>query len=468
MQKFLSGYQLSDPTWLYLSFVLILAVYFKFSRIWSLRNIDLLLLLAISPGVLMLRSGEPVLESRGTYWLFAASGLGLLRVLLDGLFVRRPRLEQNMNVAGMSFLCAATVVFLTTKLLTDPLQDETVRALTRAGDQRPAMVAVEETSESDSADGADSTRELPAAEKLDAPPASGPTTALVKKAVDEISKAVVSGGPQSDHRLGEVETYTVRGIAILSHLAVIVGLTLVGRQIFGDPDLGFAMSSLYILMPCTAYDLGSVIQVLPAALVVWAIFFYRSPFASGSLLGLASGMVFFPVFLLPLWGWFYGRRGGGRFACAVLLTTGLVVGVLAILTHSSRDLVENTLGYVRWTSLQIWEEPLGTSFWADLGPAYRLPVLVSYIIMLFVLTFWPRQKSLAQLIPQTTAIVLGAQFWYPQRGGVYVLWYLPLLLMVVFRPMMTNHFAPEIKPLAFFGRGRRIESAADPAETSRV
>lgn len=469
MQKFLTGYQLSDPTWLYLSFVLILAVYFKFSRVWSLRNLDLLLLLAISPGVLMLRSDDGSLSDRGTYWLMGALALGLLRVLLDGLFVRRPRLEQNMNVAGMSFLLAATVVFLTTKLLTDPLQDQSVRELMGGGEQRPAVVGSEPAAPVEDSPG--DPRETAESEKPETPP--GPTTALVKKAVDGISKVVVAGRPGSDHQLSdhqldEVETFTVRGIAILSHLAVIVGLTLVGRQIFGDPDLGFAMSSLYILMPCTAYELASVTQVLPAALMVWGIYFYRSPFVSGSLLGLASGMVFFPVFLLPLWGWFYGRRGGGRFVFAVLLTTGLVVGALALLTRSSGDLIENTLGYVRWTTLDVWEQPAENSFWGVFGVAYRLPLLVSYILLVVLLTLWPREKSLAQLIPQTAAIVLGAQMWYPHKGGVYVLSYLPLLLLVVFRPMMTNHFAPEIKPLALFGRSQRIPAVADPAEASRV
>jgi hypothetical protein len=33
-----------------------------------------------------------------------------------------------------------------------------------------------------------------------------------------------------------------------------------------------------------------------------------------------------------------------------------------------------------------------------------------------------------------------------------VLWYLPLLLLVVFRPLMTNHFAPELKPLLHLRR----------------
>jgi len=36
-------------------------------------------------------------------------------------------------------------------------------------------------------------------------------------------------------------------------------------------------------------------------------------------------------------------------------------------------------------------------------------------------------------------------------GGVYVLWYLPLLLLVVFRPLMTNHFAPSSSPCGYSG-----------------
>lgn len=469
MQNFLAGYQLSDPTWLYLSFLLILAVYFKFSRVWLLRNLDLLLLLAISPGLLIVRSEDDVVAGIGYVWLFVVSGALLVRILLDGLFVRRPRLEQNMNSAGMSFLCAATVVFLTTKLLTDPVQDAKVRNLARGGD-RPAVVVAEELSvapELKSEEGANEGTATVAPEVAQPP---GPATELVAHAVDGISKVVTAGQREDTKKPEQIAIFTVRIIAILSHLTVIVGLTLVGRQIFGDPELGFAMSALYMILPCTAYELGAVNQVLPAALVVWAIYFYRHPFVSGSLLGLASGMVFFPVFLLPLWGAFYGRRGGGRFLFAVLLTTGVILGALALLTQSVRDAVQGALGYVQWNSLQWQEAQPGSGFWGTREMAYRIPVLVTYVIMLIALTIWPRNKSLAQLIPHSAAIVLGTQFWYPQRGGVYVLWYLPLLLMVIFRPMMSNHFAPEIQPLALLSRFRRLPSSAipEPAEASRV
>src|SRR5262245_27994043 len=107
MDQILRGYQLNDSTWFYLSFLLILAVYFKFSRFWSIRNIDLGLLLSISPGILLVRSFETSVAAFCYAWLFLVSAILLVRALSDVLITRRPRLEQNMNAAGMAFLCAA-------------------------------------------------------------------------------------------------------------------------------------------------------------------------------------------------------------------------------------------------------------------------------------------------------------------------------------------------------------------------
>ena len=52
MDSFPPGYDLSPATWFYLSLVLIVAVFFRFSRFWSLRNFDLGLLLAAPAGYL--------------------------------------------------------------------------------------------------------------------------------------------------------------------------------------------------------------------------------------------------------------------------------------------------------------------------------------------------------------------------------------------------------------------------------
>ena len=65
--------------------------------------------------------------------------------------------------------------------------------------------------------------------------------------------------------------------------------------------------------------------------------------------------------------------------------------------------------------------------------------------MLTALSIWPLQKSVEQLLSHSTAIIVGTQFWYPQHGGIYVLWYLPLMLTVVFRPRLA-HLIPNPPP----------------------
>src|SRR6478752_4291373 len=116
MQEILHGYNVNEPTWFYLSLLLILAVFFKFGRLFSVRNLDMVLLLSLAPGILFVKSTATG-STLGYCWLFAVSGLLLFRLLFDWSLTRRPRMEQNLNPAGMTFLCAAAMLFQTTKLV---------------------------------------------------------------------------------------------------------------------------------------------------------------------------------------------------------------------------------------------------------------------------------------------------------------------------------------------------------------
>ncbi|HRX77678.1 MAG TPA: hypothetical protein P5307_01390 [Pirellulaceae bacterium] len=59
MSEFLFQYYPVHPTtWVYLSSLLMIGVYFKFSRFWSVRNVDLVLLILLAPGLLMVHFGE--------------------------------------------------------------------------------------------------------------------------------------------------------------------------------------------------------------------------------------------------------------------------------------------------------------------------------------------------------------------------------------------------------------------------
>ena len=43
------------------------------------------------------------------------------------------------------------------------------------------------------------------------------------------------------------------------------------------------------------------------------------------------------------------------------------------------------------------------------------------------------------------AVLIGIQFWYADKGGLYILWYLPLLLLLVFRPNLSERVPPPIQ-----------------------
>ena len=110
-------------------------------------------------------------------------------------------------------------------------------------------------------------------------------------------------------------------------------------------------------------------------------------------------------------------------------------------------LPESDFGFFNWTKLRFNDtEPTG--FWSIFPAAYRIPAFVSFLAMVVGLSIWPRYKDLAMLMASSAAIVIATQLWYPQQGSVYVLWYLPLLLMVVFRPPLHHSLAPDTLQVA--------------------
>ena len=55
--------RISPVTWVYVSSLMTVGLFFKFGRLWSVRNLDLLLLIALAPGLLMVVQGEKLRRS---------------------------------------------------------------------------------------------------------------------------------------------------------------------------------------------------------------------------------------------------------------------------------------------------------------------------------------------------------------------------------------------------------------------
>ena len=404
MEEILSGYHVNAPTWFYLSLLLILAVFFKFGRMWSVRNLDLALLLSLAPGLLLIKSTQTG-STLGYCWLFAISGLLLFRLLFDWALTRRPRMEQNLNPAGMAFLCAAAMLFQTTKIATEAPDAGAMQTVKKADDLLKRQ---------DASDVVD---------MVDAGEVTGPAGRLLATPVVPL--------------MGGAEIAAARALAFLSHLAVLFGLIAVGRWHFSDTNLGLAMGTMYLLLPITAYDVTKVNHLLPAALIVWAVAAHRRPTIAGGLLGLACGTLFFPVFLLPIWMSFYRGRGAMRFTLALVLTGAVLLGSLVLTSADSHSFTRQTIGSIDWSVLKFQADD-GVGFWSLYNPAYRIPVFATFVVLLVTLSIWPLRKNLETLLANSAAIIVATQFWYPDQGGTYVLWYVPMMLIVTFRPRLAN------------------------------
>jgi hypothetical protein len=80
-------------------------------------------------------------------------------------------------------------------------------------------------------------------------------------------------------------------------------------------------------------------------------------------------------------------------------------------------------------------------FWQFHEAVYRIPVLAAYAALCASLAIWPAQKNLGTLLSCSAAVMLGTQFWHAPRGGLYMAWYLPFLVLTIFRPNLEDRVA---------------------------
>jgi hypothetical protein len=236
-----------------------------------------------------------------------------------------------------------------------------------------------------------------------------------------------------------VNVVTAQVMAILSQLAIVLGITLVGAKHFDSIRAGIAAATLYLLVPYTAMWTGSVYHALPGALIVWAVVCYRRPFLAGALLGLAFGTIYYPLFLLPLWLSFYWTRGVWRFLLGFVATVAILVGTLAF-TSSDLEMFLASIRQMFGIQFPVAENLRGA--WRYWNEVYRFPIIAAFIGLSLSFVLWPAQKNLATLISCSAALMLATQFWHAHSGGGLALaWYLPLFLLTVFRPNLEDRVA---------------------------
>jgi len=416
MRDILFEYELNPTTWAYVSSLLIIGIYFKFRRFWSVRNLDLVALIAFAPGLLLVTHK---LEQLGFIWLFVVGGFFLVRLLVDPVMVRRPLLEPNLSTDGLTFTGVCLLVFLLTNVATVTLTESDL-----VGARRMEQILARQ--------------ETPAA-KADLTQ-HGPGYPLFYVFANFANRMFVpvDKTDTEESRRARIESATARTTAILAHLALVVGMVLIGYRHFDNIHTGVAAASLYLLLPYTAQMTGRVDHVVPAALLIWAVEAYRRPLIAGIFLGLAAGVVYYPLFLLPLWCGFYWQRGLARFLLGVTAVL-LLLGASLIFTSSSLASFVLQLRQMFGITTPAVENMAG--FWHYHEPNFRIPVLTAFVALCGSLALWPAQKNLGTLLSCSAAVMLGTQFWQARYGGIYMAWYMPLLVLTIFRPNLEDRVA---------------------------
>jgi hypothetical protein len=422
-------------TWFYFSLLLAVALFFKFSRMLSVRNWDVVTIFLLVPGVLLIEDAQPTAAQQraatatliastagqvlaaptsgiaavsalapatqvvpkpsltwGYIWLLLGSGYLFVRCLFDLALVQRPALAPNLNFGGLAWLAGALLVCLT--------------AVAFRPDESRSQAAP--------------------AHHLNAAPAVENDKVGRESAALELGQRSLAG-------------WARRAMAVLCHLVVVLGLIFLAKLHFQDPLAGMAAATFYLMLPYTGHYVSYLLHVWPMALIVWALVAFRQPLLAGALLGLAAGTIYFPVLLFPLWLSFYrGGRGAGRFTLGFVGSGGLALCVTGLILLWSDDLGRSITEAIRSTEWQPWTVPTAEGIWRDMHWAYRIPVFIVFLIFVGMTAFWPAPKNLGHVIALSAAILIGMQFWYADKGGQYVLWYMPLMLLLVFRPNLAD------------------------------
>ncbi len=471
MEQFLLYYQRPEPaTWAFLSTFLVIGIYFMFHRILCVRNMDIALLVLFAPGLMMVYEGRKLrlaekeaniskianllvsyqqndpsdsdtaaanqpslkevtqdsedvktgqvrqrsspgelnrpktgwtadrLEYWGFVWLLSVCGALLLRMLLDTAMVRRPLLEPNLSSGGLTFIAVSLFLFLMANILTCTPDEQRIRG----GRLGPGYVLLNTLPDISTSD------------------------------FEERNARAALEGERRSWRVS-----TARLLAIAANLTIAVGMVLIGYFHYENLKMGIGAAGLFLLLPYTAQMTGRLDHMIPGACLIVALLCFRLPVLSGIAIGCTAGLVYYPFFLLPLWLSFYWQRGLRRFLIGFFSSLAALTVTLSFLGEGSLISNLQTMYGIFPPAIEGLQGIWGLGW----HPYFRLPVMVAFVLLAISFVFWPAQKNLATLGSCSAAIMIAAQFWHGYGGGLYAAWFLPFVLLTIFRPNLDHSVA---------------------------
>ena len=243
-------------------------------------------------------------------------------------------------------------------------------------------------------------------------------------------------------RDGRPNPDAAKAAAIAFDVLVILGLLVLGRRLRAGPEgwaLGVALGYAWAANPYSLYVLQSnANDAAVAMLLVWGLVALTSPLLRGALIGAAVAAKFSPAALLPLFA--RGVRPPDRAVRFPLRELALFAAGLAAVIAAAflpfipdggfREIYDRTVGYQlsRESPFSIWGQedalaPLHTTLKVGAG---LLAVAVFFV---------PRRRSSVQVAALGAAVLIAVQLVVSHWFYLYVVWFLPFVLVALFAPI---------------------------------
>jgi hypothetical protein len=238
--------------------------------------------------------------------------------------------------------------------------------------------------------------------------------------------------------------------AILWDALAVIGLALLGLR-FGGRRLGATLAFAWAAYPFTQYvsNSNSNDAIMPA-LLIWGLLLVTSPTARGLFVGLAAWTKFAALILLPLWASYPDRRrplrDTGAYVAGFVVATAFSFWILLLEPHpihAARVFWERTFGWQlsRPSPFSIWDWDEYPGF-PDLHHV-QTGLKVALLVAAVAVYFFPRTKNVVQLAALTGALTIGFELVLTHWFYLYIAWFFPFVALAFFAPAAWRAVAAE-------------------------
>ncbi len=242
---------------------------------------------------------------------------------------------------------------------------------------------------------------------------------------------------------------TAHATSILWDMLAIVGSWLVGWR-FGGMRLAATLGFAWAAWPFSQYASSSnTNDMIQPAVLIFGFYFLTSPVLRGAGAILGSLVKFSPLVILPLWAGYPDSRdwrSQRRYLVGILVAAAAAFSVLLLSSNPAENalvFVRHTFGYQfgRDSPFSLWD---WKQYHAKGLPDLHLlqhALQAALILGALALYRWPRHRSPVQMAAFTGALLIGFEAVLTHWSYLYLPWFFPFVAYAVMAPRRVEEAA---------------------------